>query len=142
MNPREKVGTKGDAQGSKAFAKYLNKLWEAANGWKTDIVGIPPITTTSVDGCVLIGYAEQDTVYVGKTDSTWTRGTLASPTSCVISIWKPGATLGSAWTDSTVNITAYDTGMIPTSASALASGTQVRIVKVGAHWLYDGHDCG
>lgn len=142
MNPKEKVKPKGPAQGTKAFADYLNKLWEAATAWRTDIVGIPPINVTSVNGCVLIGLSTEDRVLVGKTNATWTRGTLAAPEDCAISIWRPGPDLGDAWTDTGVDVTAYDTGMIPTSASPIASGTQVRIVKIGAWWVYDGHDCG
>lgn len=123
-----------------SLADYLNKLWELAASKK--ISGVSPIEVSSVNGSTIISLSKPREVIIGKTNATWTRGTLASPTTCEISIWIPGSTYGDALTDSGQDVTAYDSGMIPTSASPIASGTQVRIVEIYGMWWYDGHDCG
>lgn len=138
----QKVTTKGNNKGSKALAAWMNKIQMLAGGWKTKITGAAPVSVTNTGDCLIISVADSVDTVIGKTNATWTRGTLASPTSCSISIWMTGTTLGDAWTDTGEDVTAYDTGMIPSSASPIASGTQVRLRRMDFHWIYDGHDCG
>jgi len=127
-------------KGETPMVGFLNKIIDEVNALSA-LSGEGNTVVTKVGGKRVIRTTTNASYLIGLTGGTWSKGSLSTPTSCEIDIYTNGKEVDSAWTDTGNTVTAYDTGMIPSSLSPIPEGSQVRIVRIGATWLFDGVDC-
>jgi hypothetical protein len=76
----------------------------------------------------------------GTLNGSLDRGTFASPETATMSVFGRNPTTG-VWTDTGINVTIEETGMLGSADAPLGSSTQVHAVWTNGAWLLIAYDC-